>query len=103
MNNEKIYTIVLSDGTKIGDLKLNGTNFVSKTEITTEIFDGKLGTVQISDGEIVEEHHNMKLIRITKMDEDWLFILIDIPDSEIERDKLRADVDYIAMMTNVEI
>lgn len=100
---EKIYTITLLDGTVIENLKLNGNNFVSKSEITPEIFDGNLGTVQISDGKTVEEHTNMNLVQVTKMGEEWWFVLRDIPKKEIEDAKLRSDVDFIAMMTDVEL
>lgn len=99
----KIYTIVLENGTRIEDLTLNGNNFVSKTKIEPEIFDRNLGQVTISDGETIEEHFNMQLIQITQMKDEWWFILRDIPEDEIKNAKLRADVDFIAMMTDVEI
>lgn len=100
---DKMYTITLSDGTMIENLKLNGNNFISKSEVVPEIFDGTLDIVQISDGEIIEEHRNMSLVQITKMGEEWWFILRDVPAQEIENAKLRADVDFLAMMTDVEI
>lgn len=45
---DKIYKITLTDGTVINDLKLNGNNFISSTEIEESIFDGNLLTVTIS-------------------------------------------------------
>lgn len=101
--DEKIYTITLEDGTIIDNLGLNGNNFISKTEIIPEIFERNLGVVYINDGEINEEHKNMDLVQITRMGEEWWFILRDIPENEIENAKLRADVDFLAMMTDVEI
>ncbi len=101
--DEKLYTITLEDGTIIGDLRLNGTNFVSKTEITSDMFDGKLSTVTFSDGEVEDVHHNMELVQITKEGDEWWFVLIDIPENELKMDKLRADVDFLSMMANLVI
>lgn len=100
---DKTYTITLEDGTTITDLKLNGNNFVSKDVITPEIFDGNLGTVTISDGEVTETHENMELAGISVYDGEYYFVLLDIPESEIRNQKLRSDVDYIAMMVDVSI
>ena len=36
------FTVTLADGTSITGLELNGNNFVSKTEVTPEMFAGKL-------------------------------------------------------------
>lgn len=99
----RIYKITLDDGTIIGDLKLNGNNFVSKTEVDPAIFDGKLSTVEIDNGEYVDHHENMQLVQVTKEGDEWWFVLIDIPKEQIEKEKLRADVDFLAMMTDVEI
>ena len=44
---EKSWKITLSDGTTIENLRLNGNNFVSETEIKKEMFDGKLLKVTI--------------------------------------------------------
>ena len=36
---DKTYSITLADGTVIGDLKLNGNNFISKSPIAKEMFE----------------------------------------------------------------
>lgn len=99
---EKIYTITLADGTVITDLRLNGNNFVSKKRIRDSVFDGNLSDVVINDGERDEVHTNMELIQMTKMGSEYWFILADIPKERLEREQMRADIDYIAMMTDVE-
>lgn len=101
--DEKIYTITLDDGTQIENLRMNGNNFISQEEIDPDIFDGNLGTVTINDGETDEVHENMGLVQVTQMGEEYWFVLRDIPISEIERSKLRSDLDYLAMMADVEI
>lgn len=101
--DDKIYTITLEDGTQLKNLRLNGNNFVSDKEIVPSVFNGRLGRVIISDGENEEVHKNMALVQVTKMGNEYLFILRDVSPEEIEKAKLRADLDYLAMMTNVEI
>lgn len=101
--NEKNYTITLEDRTKIENLRLNGNNFISQEQINPEIFDGNLGEVTINDGENNEVHENMGLVQVTQMGEEYWFVLRDIPASEIANAKLRSDLDYLAMMADVEI
>lgn len=101
--DEKIYTITLKDGTQIENLRMNGNNFISQEQINPEIFDGNLGEVTINDGENDELHENMELVQVTQMGDEYWFVLRDIPASEIANEKLRSDLDYLAMMTDVEI
>ena len=101
--DEKIYTITLKDGTQIENLRMNGNNFISQEQINPEIFDGNLEKVTINDGENDEVHENMGLVQVSQMGDEYWFILRDIPASEIANEKLRSDLDYLAMMTNVEI
>lgn len=101
--DEKVYTITLENGTKIENLRLNGNNFISQEQIDPEIFDGNLGKVVINYGENNEVHENMGLVQVTQMGEEYWFVLRDIPASEIANAKLRSDLDYLVMMTAVEI
>lgn len=101
--DEKIYTITLKDGTQIENLRMNGNNFISQEQINPEIFDGNLGEVTINDGENDELHENMGLVQVTQMGDEYWFVLRDIPASEIANKKLRSDLDYLAMMADVEI
>lgn len=100
--DEKIYTITLEDGTQIENLRMNGNNFISQDQIDPEIFDGNLGEVTINDGEKDEVHKNMALVQVTQMGNEYWFVLRDVPQSEIEAAKLRSDVDYLGMMSNIE-
>lgn len=100
---DKIYTITLEDGRQIKNLHLNGNNFISESPISESIFEGNLGTVTISDGERTETHENMQLVQITRSGNEYWFVLIDIPESEIVSMKLRSDIDYLAMMTSIDI
>lgn len=100
--DEKIYTITLEDGTLLEDLRLNGNNFISDKKIDASVFDGRLGRVIINDGESDEIHTNMALVQVDKMGDEYWFVLRDVSAEEIANAKLRADLDYLAMMTDIE-
>lgn len=101
--DEKIYTIILSDGTKLSNLHLNGNNFVSQAEITEDMFSGKLKRVIISDGETEQVLNRAELIQIAHYADGWYFILREIPADVMELEIINAKIDYLAMMTDVEL
>lgn len=101
---DKRYKITLSDGTVIDNLRLNGNNFISNDTITENMFLGKLNHVEITDNENnTETHENMELVQVTQYANEYWFILRDISSEELEKIKQRADLEYIAMMTGVEL
>lgn len=101
---DKKYTITLSDGTTLTDLTLNGNNFISTSEVTEETFAGKLSEVTISDGETTEILHHAELIQIsTLVPGEWWFILREIPADVLFERKMQANLEYIAMMTDVDL
>lgn len=104
-DTENKYTIVLADGTEITDLTLNGNNFVSQTEITEDIFEGNMAPVIIKHGDVEEVHIYMDLVQIQTYGESmpgWYFILRDVTPDELERGKVRSDIDYLYMMTGID-
>ena len=56
-----MYTIVLSNGTRLENLTLNGNNFISEKIIEDAVFDGNLKRVEISDGEKTTVYEDMFL------------------------------------------
>ena len=101
--DEKTYAITLADGTALTGLRLNGNNYIPDAEIAPAMFAGNCSPVVISDGENEETHDNMKLIQITHVDEEYWFVLLDVPESELRRLKMQSDLEYLAMMTGVEL
>lgn len=95
--DDKIYKIVLGSPHKItiGNLKLNGNNFISSTEIEKSVFEGNLNNVIINDGIRDEIHKNMELIHLTKMNDEYWFALRDISDQEMTQ---RAFMSAASMM-----
>ena len=101
--DEKTYAITLADGTALTDLRLNGNNYISDAEVTPSTFAGNCSPVVISDGETEETHDNMKLVQISQADGEYWFVLLDIPETELRRLKMQSDLEYLAMMTGVEL
>ena len=101
--NRKKYKITLSDGTVIDNLKLNGNIYISKKELTEDMFVGKLSKVIINDGKTDITYENMTLVHISKHNEEYWFALRPMTERELKDIKIRADIDYLAMMTYVDI
>lgn len=70
-----MYKITLADGTVLKNLELNGNNYIARSEIPDTVFDGKLGTVKISDGEKEETFTDMVLLsNIVRDGKSWLVL-----------------------------
>lgn len=93
-------TIELSNGVTLANLEINGNNYITLELISEATFEGGLAPV-IIDG---EEHEQMALVQcITHSNGKTWFILRDISAKEIAEAKLRADIDFLALMTDVEL
>lgn len=93
-------TIALSNGTELKGLELNGNNYISPEKLTEDTFADGLSPVVING----EEHEQMALVQcIQHADGRTWFILRDVTAEEIASAKLRSDIEYLAMMTNVEL
>ena len=101
--DNKTYTVTLADGTVLSGLTMNGDNFISQTAISKDIFDCNLSPVVISDGENEETHESMALIHLTQMEREYWFALRDLTKEELAAIKNRSDIDYIALMCDVEL
>lgn len=97
------YRIVLADGTEINDLRMNGNNFISDDPIDKTIFEGNLSPVTIYNGHDPEVHEHMELVQVTQMHREHWFVLRDITQEELTAMQVRADIDFLAMMTDVEL
>ena len=98
-----MYTIVLTDGTTLENLELNGNNFISEKIIEDSVFDDNLDTVTISNGDVVESYNNMVLIS-NRVDggKSW-FILGERTPQELHDMKIEAKIQYLAMMCGVDL
>ena len=98
-----IYTMVLSDGTTIENLRKNGDNYISTSKLTVDMFEGKLSevTVKTSEDEVAME--NMDLVQITEMDGEYWFVLRQFSATELAMAKMSSNIDFLAMMQDVEL
>lgn len=99
----EIYKITLADGTELTGLTLNGNNFISMKPIEKSIFENNMSPVIITEGNANEIHDSMDLIHLTTMGNETWFALRDLTASELAAIKTRSDIDYIAMMCDVEL
>ena len=102
---EKSWKITLSDGTQLKDLKLSGNNYISKTKITEDDFKGKLSKVIIENetDKISEELEHVELVQIVHYEDGYYFVLRQLSQDEIDKQKMQGDIEYLAMMTNTDM
>lgn len=102
-NMNTIYTIKLADGTKIENVHLNGNNYVVSGEIEAEVFDGNCAPLTIEhDGE-VDVHDHAELVQVMKYGTETWIVFRDLSEEEITTERNRADIEYIAMMANIDL
>ena len=101
---ETIYTITLADGTELADLTKNGDSYISSEEISESIFDDNLYEIQVNDGTTTTEYENLELIRFEqKASGECWFALRELSAPELEKLQMQSDIEYVAMMTGVEL
>ncbi len=104
---EKSWKITLSDGTQLTNLRLSGNNFISETEITEDIFKGKLSKVsfegEVNGNPFKQECNQMELVQIVHYEEGYYFVLREVSQEELEKIKTRADIEYLAMMADIDM
>ena len=59
------------------------------------------GPEEQDEAGLIGTHEHMELIQIRKYDNEYWFILRDIPAEELERIKINARLDYIEMMEDL--
>lgn len=104
MDNE-LYSIVFADGTTMNNLVLSGNTFISSAAVTEADFAHKLSTVTYRAADGSEEvHKNVELnVLYQNSDGKYCFVLREIPDAELANKKLQSDVEYISMMTGIDL
>lgn len=109
-NGSKTYSLTIEGGNKIfvaQNLTLNGTNYVSETQIDTanwpEVF--KL-TAKDKEGKVTEEFAYAKLLQQVQYDWDggkFYLAFAPISEQEIKNAEFQAQLEYMAMMTDIDI
>ena len=81
-----MYTITLSNGTKLENLELNGNNYISEQIIEDSVFEGGLDTVEISDGETTETFTDMRLMS-TRVDNGKSWFVLGEKTAQQKKDE----------------
>ena len=112
-----MYKIKLSDGTEITNLKVNGDYFVSQEKLTEDDFKGKLSNVEITgenesefDAPLLGTYKNLILVSceyreplyMPEFNGYWIYLRERTPQ-ELKEEILNAKIEYVAMMTDIEI
>lgn len=98
------YNIKLADGTELKNVELNGNNFITaESGFGSVLTPANLTSVEISDGNISESHENMILTNLWEASDGWHFIIREMTENEKLRLELEAKLEYLAMMTDVEL
>ena len=103
-----MYTITLNDGTVISGLTYDRNIFFSENAIDPKNLRGKLNLVTITSTEtdytgITGEHAHMEVCYVKMIDGKYALALNDIPNDKWEFEKLRANQEYIAMMSGIQL
>lgn len=98
---EENYKIELGNGTVLDGLILNGTDFMTKQEISEDTFED-MGTATITDGSGVSTvYEHPELIHCSLFpDKYYHFALKNLSDAEIKALNNDAQIFYTAVMTD---
>lgn len=103
-----MYSITLSNGNSLDNLNVNGSMFISNSPVDPNTFTGGLREVTIScDGEdtnnLTGTFAHMQLAVCEPHGTGSWFALYETPAEQLERLKDRADIEYLAMMSGVDL
>ena len=104
---DKKYTLYVDDVKLAEDLTLNGSNYVSKTEVDVSnlppVF--KL-TAKDSKGNITEEFEHAKLLQQVQYAWDnnkFYLAFAPVSEQEIKNNEFQSNLHYLAMMADLEL
>lgn len=97
---EENIILILADGTVIENLKLNGNNLISQTDVG----EGKLSAVNLSHITINGVEYRDMLLRNYWEDIDgWHIVISEITPQERYEVRINSKLDYIAMMEDIDL
>ena len=92
--------MTLSNGTVLDNLTLNGTNYISQTELTEDMFTDGLDTITVEDEKNTYTLANCVLEYVRQYGNEWWFVLRELTDKEVKDRATDAQVTYTALMTD---
>lgn len=100
---EKKYTVILEDGKRLTNLRMNGNNYITSEKISKSIFENNCSSITVDDGESTMEFTNMELVHVTEMPDGYWFAFRELSKDEIAFRELRSDIAFIAMMSEIDL
>lgn len=99
-----MYSLTLSNGVELQNLTRNGDCFISSdTKLTARIFEYNLRQVTLSDGENQWQYKDLALVMFEHKETEVWFAFRELTTMELQMESLRADLDYIAMLTGITL
>ena len=102
-NTTKTYTVTLADGTTFSGLTQNGSYYVSQTDADDSIFVDNCSPLKISDGEYEEVIDYGTVVDIKHVGGGFMVTFRALTPDELRRIKMQADIEYLAMMSDIEL
>ena len=104
---DKKYTLYI-DNVKLAEgLTINGSNYVSKTEVDVSNLPAIFKfTAKDSEGNTTEEFEHAKLLQQVQYawdDNKFYLAFAPVSKQEIENDEFQSNLHYLAMMADVDI
>ena len=98
-----MYTVTLSNGTKLENLVQRGNSFVSDVIVEDSVFEGGLNTVVISDGETSETYMDMMLMSnyVSIVDGKSWFVLGEKTKQQKKEEALQKEILELKSALNV--
>lgn len=96
-------TIKLADGTLLNNIELNGNNYISKVPVDESLLTNlNLRRVEII-GETTEVLENATLCNFWEQADGTHMIFRLLSEPELKQEELNARIEYLAMMTDIEL
>ncbi|MBO6292195.1 MAG: hypothetical protein J6N51_08070 [Selenomonas sp.] len=109
-NEKKTYTLTIEGQNStitVENLTMNGTNYVSEAKVDTTAWPPTFKlTAKDEEGTVTEALDHAKLIQQEQYAWDggkWYLAFAPVSAQEIENAKLQSQLEYIAMMTDVDL
>lgn len=95
-----MINIELSDGSVIQDLEVNGNCLISENNIKNELLTDDMLSEIVIDG---VTYKNITLVRKWVQDDKTWLAFRQKTEDEIWKEQCKSNLDYIAMMSNVDL
>lgn len=99
-----MYKLILADGTELKGFTKNGDNYITDTKVDEDVFEGNLDTLTVTNGEDdTRELTNAQLIQQIEFDGKYWLCFREKSEQEIKEERINSQIEYLAMMTDVDL